>query len=190
MMATELTVSVANQWTAASSDVSCVRCGRDFVLGVPEETWTDRWLGRLRVFPFRCQVCNARFRKRLAEPPHKRGLGRRQYLRMPIQLPALIQFHDGTTSTARVKDLSIGGCEIMGERALERGATFTIRMSGLLYYHGEIDAEVAVVHTSRPQTAGLKFTRLSRLRREELGRALYIAWKAGRHSWPSMSVET
>jgi PilZ domain len=185
---TEGTISGENQWAAAPQDVSCIRCGRDFVLGVPKETWTDRLFGRLSVLPFRCQVCNARFRKRLAKPPHERSLGRRQYLRLPIQLPVLIQFRDGTTSTARVKDLSIGGCEIVGEQVLERGATFTIRMSGLLYYSGKIDAEVVVVHTSRPQAAGLKFTRLSELRREEFGRALYIAWKIGKNSWPSPSV--
>ena len=186
-MVTEQTVSMTNQWTAAA-DVSCVQCGRDFVLAVPEETWTDRWLGQLNILPFRCQVCNTRFRKRLAEPAHKRSLERRQYLRLPIQLPVLIQFHDGTTSTARVKDISIDGCEIMGTHALEQGATFTIRMSGLLYCSGKIDAEVVVVHTARPQAAGLKFIRMSELRREELGRALYIAWGIGKNSWPSPSM--
>ena len=189
-MVIEGTMSGENQWTAAPQGVLCIRCGRDFVLDVPKETWTDRLYGRLCVLPFRCQVCNARFRKRLAEPPHESGLGRRQYLRLPIQLPVLIQFHDGTVSTARVKDLSIGGCEIMGVQALERGATFTIRMSGLLYCSGKIDAEVVVVHTARPQAAGLKFIRMSELRREELGRALYIAWGIDRRSWPPPSVKS
>ena len=187
-MVIEGTMSEGNQWSAASPDVSCTRCGRDFVLAVPGETWTDRLYSRLRVSPFRCQVCNARFRSRQAEPPHEMGMGRRQYFRLPIQLPVLIQFRDGTTSTARVKDLSIGGCEIMGTHTLERGSTFTIRISGLLYYSGQIDAEVIVVHTARPQAAGLKFIRLSELRQEEFGRALYIAWKIGRNSWPSPSV--
>ncbi|TKB60597.1 MAG: PilZ domain-containing protein [Nitrospira sp.] len=184
----EGTLSEANQWTAVPPGVSCTRCGRDFVLAVPGETWTDQLFGRLRVLAFRCQVCNARFRSRQATPSRERGLGRRQYLRLPIQLPILIQFRDGSTSTARVKDLSIGGCEIMGTHALERGSTFTIRISGLLYYSGQIDAEVVVVHTARPQAAGLKFIRLSELRQEEFGRALYIAWKIGRNSWPSPSV--
>jgi hypothetical protein len=184
----EGTMSGGNQWTAVPPDVPCIRCGRDFVLGVPGETWTDRLYGRLHVLPFRCQVCNARFRSRQAQPSRERGLGRRQYLRLPIQLPVLIQFRDGTTATARVKDLSIGGCEIIGAHTLERGATFTIRISGLLYYSGQIDAEVVVVHTARPQTAGLKFIRLSELRQEELGRALYIAWRISRNSWPSPSV--
>jgi PilZ domain len=184
----EGTMSGGNQWTAVPPDVPCIRCGRDFVLGVPKETWTDRLYGQLRVLPFRCQVCNARFRSRQATPSRERGLGRRQYIRLPIQLPVLIQFRDGTTATARVKDLSIGGCEIIGTHALEPGATFTIRMSGLLYYSGQIDAEVVVVHTAHPQAAGLKFIRLSELRQEEFGRALYIAWKIGRHSWPSPSV--
>ena len=188
MMVIEETMSGGNQWTAVPPDVSCIRCGRDFVLGVPKETWTDRLYGRLRVLPFRCQVCNARFRSRQATPSPERGLGRRQYIRLPIQLPVLTQFHDGTTSTARVKDLSIGGCEIIGTHALEHGETFTIRMSGLLYYSGKIDAEVVVVHTARPQAAGLKFIRLSELRQEEFGRALYIAWKIGKNSWPSPSV--
>ena len=187
-MVIEGSMSGGNQWTAVPLGVSCIRCGRDFVLGVQRETWMDRLFGRLSVLPFRCQVCNARFRKRPATPPHERGLGRRQYLRLPIQLPVLIQFRDGTTSTGRIKDLSIGGCEIMGTHTLERDSTFTIRMSGLLYYSGQIDAEVAVVHTARPQTAGLKFIRLSELRQEEFGRALYIAWKIGRNSWPSPSV--
>ena len=182
MVAREQSVSVAEQRTLSSPDVSCVRCSRVFVLPVPGETWTDRWLGWVSILPFRCQVCNARFRTRLAEPPHERGWGQRQYLRLPIQLPALIQFHDGTTSTARVLDLSIGGCEIRSERTVERGATFTIQLSGLLYYAGKIDAEVTVVHTSRPQRAGLKFIRLSDQKREELGRALYIAWSIGSHS--------
>ena len=186
-MVAEQTVSVANQWGTASPDMSCVRCGRDFVLGVPEETWADRWLGRLRVVSFRCQVCNARFRKRQAEPPYEKALGRRQYLRLPIQLAVLIQFHDGATSPARIKDLSIDGCEIMGERALERGATFTLQMSGLLYA-GTIGAEAVVVHTSRPPRAGLKFIRLSEQRRDEFGGALYIAWRVGRHSWSSPSA--
>ena len=187
-MVIEGTMSGGNQWGAVPLDVLCIRCGRDFVLGVPRETWTDRLYGRLHVLPFRCQVCNARFRSRQAEPPHEMGMGRRQYLRLPIQLPVLIQFRDGTTSTARVKDLSIGGCEIMGTHALEQGETFTIRMSGLLYYSGQIDAEVVVVHTASPQAAGLKFIRLSELRQEEFGRALYIAWKIGKNSWPSPSA--
>jgi hypothetical protein len=184
----EGTMSGGNQWTAVPSGVSCIRCGRDFVLSVPGETWTDRLYGRVHMLPFRCQVCNARFRSRQAQPSREKGLGRRQYLRLPIQLPVLIQFRDGSTSTARVKDLSIGGCEIMGTHALERGATFAIRISGLLYYSGQIDAEVVVVHTSPPEKAGLKFLRLSDQRREELGRALYIAWRTGKHSWPSPSV--
>ncbi len=181
-MVIEGTMPGGSQWTAVPPDVSCTRCGRDFVLGVPGETWTDRLFSQLRVWPFRCQVCNARFRSRQAQPSRERGLGRRQYLRLPIQLPVLIQFRDGSTSTARVKDLSIGGCEIVGTHRLERGSTFTIRLSGLLYYSGQIDAEVVVVHTARPQTAGLKFIRLSALRQEEFGRALYIAWKIGKNS--------
>ncbi|MEK6763707.1 MAG: PilZ domain-containing protein [Nitrospirota bacterium] len=188
MMVIEGTMSGGNQWTAVPPDVSCTRCGRDFVLAVTGETWADWLFGRLRVLPFRCQVCNARFRSRQAQPSRERGLRRRQYLRLPIQLPVLIQFRDGSTSTARVKDLSIGGCEIMGTHTLERGSTFTIRMSGLLYYSGQIDAEVVVVHTARPQAAGLKFIQLSELRQEEFGRALYIAWKIGKNSWPSPSV--
>jgi len=132
--------------------------------------------------PFRCQVCNARFRKRLDKPLHTRSLERRQYLRQLVQLPIFIRFHDGTTSTARAKNLSIGGCEIVGERALEQGATFTILMSGLLYCPERIDAEVAVVRTSREQRVGLKFLRLSEQNQEELGRTLYIAWKINRQA--------
>ena len=179
-LVTAQTVSAANQWDAVSPDVWCLRCGRNFVLGVLEETWADRWLGRLRVVSFRCQVCNARFRKRSAEPPHGRGLGRRQYFRLPVQLPALIQLHDGTTSTARIKDLSIDGCELVCERALEQGVRLTVQISRLLTGR-KIDAAAAVVHTSLPQKTGLKFTRMAKLKQEELGRALYLAWNAGRH---------
>jgi len=175
----EQTLSARAQWNAVTSDVPCVRCGRDFVLGVAEASWMDRCLGRIQIRPFRCQVCNVRFRKRRLTSSHARGLGRRQYVRIPSELPALLRFHDETTSTAIVKDLSIAGCEIMGELALERGATLTIQMSGLLFA-GTIDVEVAVVHTSRPQTAGLKFIRVRELEREEIGRFLYITWKAGK----------
>jgi PilZ domain len=174
----EQTPSSSSHWAAAPLGVACGRCSRDFVLAVREESWVDRLLGRFRVIPFRCQVCCARFRKRLADPLPRQEMGRRQYLRLPIQLPCILQLHNGTTSSAMVKDISIGGCEITGDKTPERGATVTIQMSGLLL-SGTIDAEAIAVHKSNPESAGMKFIGLSRLGQEELGRFLYITWKSG-----------
>lgn len=178
-MDTEQTRSAADQWAATPIGMACVRCSRDFVLAVQEESWTDRLLSRLRVVPFRCQVCSSKFRKKQAVPRPEVGLGLRQYLRLPVQLPCIIQLQNGTTSSAIVKDISIDGCKIMDHQTLEQGTTVTIRMSGLAL-SGTINAEAAAVHTSHPESVGMKFIRLSELGREELGRFLYIAWKSGR----------
>jgi PilZ domain len=179
MMDREQTQSSANQWAAAPVGVACAQCSRDFVLAVREESWVDRLLGRFRVIPFRCQVCRARFRKRLAAPLPRQEMGRRQYLRLPIQLPCILQLHNGTTSSAMVKDISIGGCEIMGDKTPERGTTVTIQMSGLIL-SGTIDAEAISVHKSNPESAGMKFIGLSGLGQEELGRFIYMTWKSGK----------
>jgi PilZ domain len=88
-----------------------------------------------------------------------------------------------------VKDISIGGCEIMGDKTPERGTTATIQISGLLL-SGTIDAEAIVVHTSHPESAGMKFIGLSRLGQEELGRFLYITWKSGKASKRGGSAES
>ncbi len=100
-------------------------------------------------------------------------------MRVPVELSALLQFHDGATARAMITNLSIDGCEIHSERGLERGETCTLQISGF-HDTGMIEVEVTAVHTARPQTAGLKFLRLSELGREEIGRFLYIRWKAWR----------
>ena len=170
----------SGRYASAVADVACVRCCRNFVAPVAADSWRDRWLSRLRFCSFRCQVCNARFRKRRGRADCGTDLGRRQYLRLPVALPARLRFKDGSLSTAGVENLSIGGCEIRCDRTLEAGTRLTVLIAGL-GQTGEVEVEVAVVYASRHSFAGLKFLGLAELALEELGRFLYVLWIADKN---------
>src|SRR5437870_13884734 len=91
----------------------CPRCGDDFVRRLRQCGAVEAVLGRLYIFPFRCQLCALRFWSRSSglQPRHWE---RRRYARIPVWHHVTLSGKDGS-SDGVLLDLSIKGCAIQSE---------------------------------------------------------------------------
>lgn len=138
-------------------ELTCPRCGKDFVRRTPRQGVLEQFLSLAYVYPFRCQLCTHRFRAmEWGKRYQKHASDKRQYERIPVRIPA--SFSGGEQEgRAVVTDLSMGGC------GMETDATFT--EGGLLELRLHTSDQAppitveAVVRSVRAKFAGLQFLR-------------------------------
>ena len=101
-------------------ELHCPICGGSFVRVTYRDGMLERLLGRVNVFPFRCQLCTNRFRAYCAGArDNTQVFDRRQYTRLPASIE--VQVLDSNQSTNRITDISMDGCNLADDGILEGG---------------------------------------------------------------------
>src|SRR3990167_6134375 len=90
--------------------LTCPRCRSPHVRRVGRDGTLERLLSAAYIYPFRCQVCEIRFKRlRWGERYVRVELDRRDFSRVATSLWAAVVWQ-GHQSQATVRDLSVAGC--------------------------------------------------------------------------------
>lgn len=116
-----------------------------------------RMLDRLRLFPFRCQLCTARFHAFWTGSRHgTQSVDRRQFKRLATSLRVHLLADNAVQADSRVTDISMAGCTVVSDSALPRG-TF-LELSIMPATDEEpIKVDTAMVSCVRPGSMGVRF---------------------------------
>ena len=140
-------------------ELHCPICGASFVRVTYQEGMLERLLGRVNVFPFRCQLCTNRFRAYYAGARHNtQAFDRRQFTRLPASIE--VQVLDSKQSmTNRITDISMDGCTLQ-TTGFSKGAFIELLLKPTV----EDDAiyiETAMVCSVHPSSTGIRFLEVS-----------------------------
>ncbi len=168
--------------------VQCPRCGKSFVRRSHRQGLKERLLSLFYIYPFRCQVCANRFRAFQFRVVYaKRALDRRQYARLPTQLPTIfaeaVKSGEQRVGQGVVTAISLGGCYLQTVVRLLGGTLVSLELQ-TEQNTPAIVVEAAIVRVVRPTGAGLEFLRLSEPEQERLKQfidQLLTAQRATRH---------
>lgn len=139
---------------------ACPQCKSEFVRRSSRKTAGERLASAVRIYPFRCQICQRRF---LAFRPGERYVttltsDRREYDRLPVQAWSALWTGERGGS-ARVIDVSAGGCAIETDAPLREGEIVQLHVTppGA---DRPIQVEQAMVRSKQPGRIGVQFIRV------------------------------
>jgi hypothetical protein len=147
----------------------CPRCGQQAARRSRRVGARDHLLSVLHLYPFRCQLCTARFRAFQAPHHSEHGADRREYDRLLVRVPVTL-LGEAASSFGETTDLSLAGCSIRTEAVLAVGATVAVRLG--LGEAGEIEVQSALVRARGDGGFALQFVRIAPADRAHLGRYL------------------
>ena len=137
-------------------ELHCPNCGTSFIRVTYQENKVERLLGRVNVFPFRCQLCTNRFRAFDSGARHNtQAFDRRQYARLKASIDALIFDHKQLPVTNRITDISMDGCTLQ-TTGFPKG-TFIEMVLKPTVEEETIRIETAMVCSVRPSSLGIRF---------------------------------
>ena len=168
--------------------VQCPRCGKSFVRRSHRQGLKERLLSLFYIYPFRCQVCANRFRAFQFRVVYaKRTLDRRQYARLPTQLPTIfaeaVKPGEQRAGQGVVTAISLGGCYLQTVVRLLGGTLVSLELQ-TEQNTPAIVVEAAIVRVVRHTGVGLEFLRLSEPEQERLNQfidQLLTAQRATQH---------
>ena len=135
----------------------CPTCGTPFVRVTYQEGTVERVLNRVKVFPFRCQLCTTRFRAFWTGSPNAtQAFDRRQYKRLPASFHANLLADNALRMDNRVTDISMGGCTLETTAVLPRGTFLEIAIKPASDEEA-IKVDTAMVCSVRPESMGVRF---------------------------------
>ena len=127
----------------------------------------ERAASVLFYYPFRCQLCQHRFRAlRPGERYVRTIIDRREFDRVPVDYWTTLWVQNRQRE-ARVRDLSIAGCTIETDEPIQPGDTLQLQLAP----GGEdrpVTIDVAVVRSVQTGRAGLQFVRVQGDEQERL----------------------
>ena len=132
----------------------CPRCGDDFVRRLRQYGPVEAILGRLYLFPFRCQLCALRFWSR-SSGLQPRNWERRKYARIPVWLKVALHGKE-TTGEGVLLDLSIKGCSIQTEMSIHHKENISLAIH-VNESHPPIEVETAIVRSVAGNRFGAEF---------------------------------
>lgn len=136
-------------------ELHCPVCGASFVRVTSREGMLERLLGRVNVFPFRCQLCTNRFRAFYAGARHNtQSFDRRQYTRLPASIEAQV-LDRNQPMTNRITDISMDGCTLQ-TTGLSKGAFIELVLKPTVE-EDAIYIETAMVCSVHPSSTGIRF---------------------------------
>ena len=141
------------------SPLRCPRCASEFVRRASRQGLFERAASFLYYYPFRCQLCQHRFRAlRWGEKYVRTGVDRREFDRLPVDYwtTLWVQNHQ---REGRLRDLSIAGATLETDEPVTPGDTLQLQLSP---GGGErpVTIDVAVVRSVQSGRAGLQFVRV------------------------------
>jgi hypothetical protein len=151
------------------SMLRCPRCGQQAGRRSPRAGAWDHLLSLVYLYPFRCQLCAARFRSLQRRRYARHTTDRREYDRLLVRVPVTLS--GGTIqATGETADLSLNGCSIRAAAAVAPGATVRLRLA--LGESGAVEVAAAIVRSRTEERLGLQFVRLAPADHERLSRYL------------------
>jgi c-di-GMP-binding flagellar brake protein YcgR len=166
-------------------NLHCPSCGTPFVRVTYDEGTVERMLNRLKVFPFRCQLCTKRFRAFWAGSPNAtQSVDRRQYKRLPTSFQANVLPDNAVRTDNRVTDISMGGCTLETTATLPRG-TFLELMIKPASDEETIRVETAMVCSVRPESMGVRFLELEDKDKHRLSQVI-LSLLVGQSVYPNL----
>jgi PilZ domain-containing protein len=139
---------------------ACPKCKSPLVGRTHRNGMTEQALSLAYVYPFKCQVCQHRFRRlRWGERYVRVHLDRRDTERLPTRIPVTIHWKDGGQGQGTVRDISVMGCGIETEAVVPMGALVLLQLEP----EGEppIDIDVGEVRSRQPRRIGVRFARVA-----------------------------
>jgi PilZ domain len=140
--------------------LACPKCKSPLVGRTHRNGMTEQALSLAYVYPFKCQVCQHRFRRlRWGERYVRVHLDRRDTERLPTRIPVTIHWKDGGQGQGTVRDISVMGCGIETEAVVPMGALVLLQLEP----EGEppIDIDVGEVRSRQPRRIGVRFARVA-----------------------------
>jgi PilZ domain len=138
-------------------ELYCPNCGTPFVRATSREGRVERVLGRINVFPFRCQLCTNRFRAFWSGArENTQAFDQRQYKRLPTSIESQFLTDSNLRGTNRITEISMGGCTLRTTAEVARGTFLELTLKPT---SGEepITIESAMVSSVRPSSIGISF---------------------------------
>lgn len=150
----------------------CPNCGTPFVRVTRHESAVERVLNRIKVFPFRCQLCMNRFHAFWAASPHAtQSFDRRQYKRLPASFRARLLAEKALRADNRVTDISMAGCRLETTTALPKG-TFLELMIKPASDEEEIKIDTAMVCSVQADAMGVRFLEFQPTEKQRLSHVI------------------
>jgi hypothetical protein len=140
--------------------LACPKCKSPLVGRTHRNGMTEQALSLAYVYPFKCQVCQHRFRRlRWGERYVRVHLDRRDTERLPTRIPVTIHWKDGGQGQGTVRDISVMGCGIETAAVVPLGALVLLQLEP----EGEppIDIDVGEVRSRQPRRIGVRFARVA-----------------------------
>jgi hypothetical protein len=139
---------------------ACPKCKSELVGRTHRSGLMEHTLSLAYIYPFKCQVCQHRFRKlRWGERYVRVPLDRRDAERLRTHIPVTIHWKDGGQGQGIVRDISTMGCGIETEAEVPMGALVLLQLEP----EGEppIDIDVGEVRSRQSRRIGVRFARVA-----------------------------
>jgi len=140
--------------------LACPKCKSELVGRTHRSGLVEHALSLAYIYPFKCQICQRRFRTlRWGERYVRVPLDRRVAERLSTRIPVTIHWQDGGQGQGTVRDLSVTGCGIETEAPVPMGALVLLQLEPA----GEppIDIDVGEVRSRQSRRIGVRFVRVA-----------------------------
>jgi PilZ domain len=147
--------------------LACPKCGSTLVGRTHRNGIFERLVSLGYVYPFRCQVCQRRFRRfRWGERYVRVTLERRDLDRVPARIPVTFHWRDGGHGTGVIRDLSAAGCAVETDAPTPVGTLLLLQLAP----EGEppVDVDVGEVRSRQARRIGVRFVRIAPEHEERL----------------------
>jgi hypothetical protein len=129
----------------------------------------DHLVSVLHLYPFRCQLCSARFRAFQGRHYSQQGTDQREYDRLFVRVPVTLDA-GGERAEGETVDLSLSGCSLRTDATFAPGTTVHLRLR--LGQAGDVEVQSAIVRSHRDSGMGLQFVQIAANDRKRLSRYL------------------
>lgn len=146
---------------------ACPKCGSTLVGRTHRSGILEHLASLGYVYPFRCQVCERRFRRfRWGERYVRVHLDRRDLERVSARIPVNFHWRDGGQGAGVIRDISSGGCAVETDATPPVGALLLLQLAP----EGEppVDVDVGEVRSRHARRIGVRFVRVAPAHEERL----------------------
>jgi PilZ domain len=145
----------------------CPNCARDFVRRVARSGLWEVLLSFFYVYPYKCQICGARFRSLQWRVRYIRvDEDRREYDRMEMRFPVTVSGQD-ISGEGVLLNISMGGCSFHTSANLSSGMILKLGLQ-ISNDVAPVIVDAAIVRNVRSGAVGVEFIQWQHSERERL----------------------
>jgi hypothetical protein len=145
----------------------CPNCARDFIRRVARSGLWEVLLSFFYIYPYKCQICGARFRSLQWGARYVRvDEDRREYDRMEMRFPVTLSGPD-ISGEGVLLNISMGGCSFHTSANLSSGMILKLGLQ-ISNDVAPVIVDAAVVRNVRSGAVGVEFIRWQQGERERL----------------------